>query len=91
MELNFTGGDELIIVSAFDALAKKYNRNLEKVRGSVNYDPLGFYSLHGRFQNSEEEDFSKLIKLYKDEQGIHKTNLGGCRFVKLVGEYGWKG
>ncbi len=31
-----------------------------------------------------------LIKLYKDERGIHQTNLGGCRFVKLVGEYGWK-
>ncbi len=30
-----------------------------------------------------------LIRLYKDEKGIHKTNLGGCRFVKLVGEYGW--
>ncbi|MFO7556297.1 MAG: protein-L-isoaspartate(D-aspartate) O-methyltransferase [Desulfobacterales bacterium] len=32
----------------------------------------------------------ELIKLYKDEHGIHKTNLGGCRFVKLVGEYGWR-
>jgi protein-L-isoaspartate(D-aspartate) O-methyltransferase len=31
----------------------------------------------------------ELIKIYKDEQGIHKTNLGGCRFVKLVGEHGW--
>lgn len=31
-----------------------------------------------------------LIKLYRDEDGIHQTNLGGCRFVKLVGEYGWK-
>ncbi|MCP4108261.1 MAG: protein-L-isoaspartate(D-aspartate) O-methyltransferase [Desulfobacteraceae bacterium] len=31
-----------------------------------------------------------LIKLYKDERGIRQTNLGGCRFVKLVGEYGWK-
>ena len=30
-----------------------------------------------------------LIKLYKDEDGIHKSNLGGCRFVKLVGEFGW--
>jgi len=30
-----------------------------------------------------------LIKIYKDEHGIHKTNLGGCRFVKLVGEHGW--
>lgn len=32
----------------------------------------------------------ELIKIYKDERGIHKTNLGGCRFVKLVGEYGWR-
>ncbi len=31
----------------------------------------------------------ELIKLDKNERGIHKTNLGGCRFVKLVGEYGW--
>lgn len=31
----------------------------------------------------------ELIKLVRDESGIHKTNLGGCRFVKLVGEYGW--
>jgi protein-L-isoaspartate(D-aspartate) O-methyltransferase len=30
-----------------------------------------------------------LIKLYKDEDDVHKTNLGGCRFVKLVGEHGW--
>ena len=31
-----------------------------------------------------------LIKIYKDEQGIRKHSLGGCRFVKLVGEYGWR-
>ena len=31
-----------------------------------------------------------LVKLHKNEHGIHKTNLGGCRFVKLVGEYGWR-
>ena len=30
-----------------------------------------------------------LIMLYKNEDGIHETNLGGCRFVKLVGEHGW--
>jgi len=33
----------------------------------------------------------ELIKLEKDESGTHQTNLGGCRFVKLVGEQGWKG
>lgn len=32
----------------------------------------------------------ELIKLYKDKKGVQKTNLGGCRFVKLVGEHGWR-
>jgi len=31
-----------------------------------------------------------LIKITKDERGIKETNLGGCRFVKLVGEHGWQ-
>jgi protein-L-isoaspartate(D-aspartate) O-methyltransferase len=31
-----------------------------------------------------------LIKITKDRAGIEQTNLGGCRFVKLVGEYGWR-
>jgi protein-L-isoaspartate(D-aspartate) O-methyltransferase len=31
-----------------------------------------------------------LIKIEKDEEGLHQSNLGGCRFVKLVGEQGWK-
>ena len=31
-----------------------------------------------------------LIRIVKTENGIHKENLGGCRFVKLVGEHGWR-
>ena len=31
-----------------------------------------------------------LLKFTKDKAGIHKSNLGGCRFVKLIGEHGWK-
>lgn len=32
----------------------------------------------------------ELIRLYRDENGIHQSVLGGCRFVKLIGEQGWK-
>ncbi|MEA3280373.1 MAG: protein-L-isoaspartate(D-aspartate) O-methyltransferase [Thermodesulfobacteriota bacterium] len=32
----------------------------------------------------------ELIKLIRDEKDVHKTYLGGCRFVKLVGEHGWR-
>jgi len=31
-----------------------------------------------------------LIKYTKDKNGVHKSNLGGCRFVKLIGAHGWK-
>ena len=32
----------------------------------------------------------ELIKICRTKDKIQQTNLGGCRFVKLVGEYGWK-
>lgn len=32
----------------------------------------------------------ELIRLVRDENGVKKFNLGGCRFVKLIGEHGWK-
>lgn len=33
----------------------------------------------------------ELIKLTKTDTGIKQENLGGCRFVKLVGQHGWNG
>ena len=32
----------------------------------------------------------ELIKICRTKGKIQQTNLGGCRFVKLVGEHGWK-
>ena len=32
----------------------------------------------------------ELIKIFRENKNIRQTNLGGCRFVKLVGEHGWK-
>ncbi len=31
-----------------------------------------------------------LIRVVKTEDGIKKEDLGGCRFVKLIGRYGWE-
>ncbi len=31
-----------------------------------------------------------LIRVTKTEDGIKKEDLGGCRFVKLVGKHGWE-
>ncbi len=35
------------------------------------------------------EHSQSLVRIMKTEDGYHQTDLGGCRFVKLVGEYGW--
>jgi protein-L-isoaspartate(D-aspartate) O-methyltransferase len=32
----------------------------------------------------------ELVKLVKEKTGVREVNLGGCRFVKLIGEHGWK-
>jgi protein-L-isoaspartate(D-aspartate) O-methyltransferase len=31
-----------------------------------------------------------LIRIIKTEDGIKREDLGGCRFVKLIGKYGWE-
>jgi protein-L-isoaspartate(D-aspartate) O-methyltransferase len=31
-----------------------------------------------------------LIRITKTEEGIKREDLGGCRFVKLIGKYGWE-
>ncbi len=45
------------VISYIDELVKKYNRNLDRVYGSVNYDPIGDFVLKGRFQTSENDAF----------------------------------
>jgi protein-L-isoaspartate(D-aspartate) O-methyltransferase len=47
-------------------------------------------ALNGRLVMPVGNQFSQsLIKLVKEKNGTRQTNLGDCRFVKLVGEYGW--
>ncbi len=31
-----------------------------------------------------------LVKVVREKEGFRQISLGGCRFVKLMGEYGWK-
>ncbi len=31
-----------------------------------------------------------LFRVTRTEEGVRKEDLGGCRFVKLIGKYGWK-
>jgi methylmalonyl-CoA mutase len=58
VELNFICfHNSLKIVQYVEKLVKKYNRNLEKIYGSVDFDPLGQFSLKGVFPVSAEASF----------------------------------
>ena len=37
-----------------------------------------------------EEELQTLVRIRKDETGLHEEYFGDCRFVKLVGRYGWQ-
>jgi protein-L-isoaspartate(D-aspartate) O-methyltransferase len=44
----------------------------------------------GRLIMPVGNNFSQeLIRLEKTEDGVTTTNLGACRFVKLIGQHGW--
>jgi len=48
-------------------------------------------SLDGRMVVPVGGVFSQvLLKVIKTKEGIKRLDMGGCRFVKLVGRYGWK-
>lgn len=32
----------------------------------------------------------ELVRIIKTEEGVKRENLGGCRFVKLIGKHGWE-
>jgi protein-L-isoaspartate(D-aspartate) O-methyltransferase len=38
-----------------------------------------------------EENSQTLVRLRKTERGLREECLGECRFVKLIGTYGWEG
>ncbi len=49
-------------------------------------------SVGGRLVMPVGGNFSQeLLKVEKTESGIKTTNLGSCRFVKLIGQHGWDG
>ncbi len=37
-----------------------------------------------------ESQVQDLIRIIRTEDGIKKEDLGGCRFVRLIGKYGWE-
>jgi len=37
-----------------------------------------------------EEELQTLVRIHKERGGLREEYLGECRFVKLMGAYGWE-
>jgi methylmalonyl-CoA mutase len=58
VELNFICyRNSYKVVQYVEKLVRKYNRELDKIFGSVDFDPLGEYSVKGKFPESAESAF----------------------------------
>lgn len=66
-----------IIVTAGAPVVPKALVNQLKVGGSL-VVPVG------------GEHSQTLLRIVREKDGIRETNLGGCRFVKLIGNSGWQ-
>lgn len=69
VEVNFVCGKQAPeIFRIYLELVKKYNRDLQKIHGSVDYDPIGNLIIGGNFYDSEEKDFEVCRKLIEDSR-----------------------
>ncbi len=75
LELNFSGGDPVKILKGVDSLAKNYNRDLEKIKGSLDVDPLGDFSTKGYFAGNEKEALNRLPELFKTGEHLPRFQL----------------
>jgi methylmalonyl-CoA mutase len=77
-EINFfRNPHQLEIVGIIEKLVRKYNRDFDKINGSVNYDPLACFARKGVWHNSEEEDFCTAFEIIKAAEKLPKLRVIG--------------
>ncbi|MCF8369191.1 MAG: acyl-CoA mutase large subunit family protein [Bacteroidales bacterium] len=83
VELNFVCfHNSLKVVRDIESLVKKYNRQLDKIYGSVDFDPIGQFVLKGKFPVSEEDSFDTAKQLI--EAAKHLPNF---KVIAVNGSY----
>lgn len=71
IEVNFVCGRQAPeVLDIYIKLVQKYNRDFQKIRGSVNYDPIGFLIRSGNFYKSEKADFDVCKNLVESSRNL---------------------
>ena len=83
VELNFICyHNSLKVIQHIEKLVKKYNRDLEKINGSIDFDPIGQFVLKGRFPESAEKSFDLAKEII--ETAKHIPNY---KVITINGKY----
>jgi protein-L-isoaspartate(D-aspartate) O-methyltransferase len=64
-----------------------FNVEIKIFDGTFGWSEKGPFDAVIPVGNSDVQD---LFRITKAETGMKKEDLGGCRFVKLIGRYGWE-
>ncbi len=71
VEVNFICGKQAPkVLEIYLKLIKKYNRDLQKIHGAVNFDPIGNLIIAGNFYTSEEADFVACANIIENSKYI---------------------
>lgn len=84
MEVNFKVDNSAELIEIVEKLARKYNRNLEEVKGSVYCDPLSEISLAGKNNNDKNQAFECLLKGFEKAKylsNFHCLTVDGSIFL----------
>lgn len=74
VELNFVCGTQAEnLVDIYHELVSRYNRDFQKVHGSINFDPLGRIIMKGNFYSSLEEDMESCSRML--DKTLHLPNF----------------
>jgi methylmalonyl-CoA mutase len=84
VEINFHCGKHVLsLMKNHYEMIRQHNRDLKKISGSVDFDPLGRLTTRGSYYNSKEEDLETCIQLIKASSNLphfQVINVRGDQF-----------
>jgi len=83
IELNFSSNFPLEIINIINELAKQHNLDLDKVYGSIDFDPLKYFSLNGKFKTGKANEFKQLEQILQSSKHLpnfHAITVDGSLF-----------
>jgi len=84
VEVNFMiGAASHKVLAVYEELVKKYNRNPEKIHGSVDFDPLFAITFKGKFCQTEKYAFEHAVQILQAAEFLPKFKVFSVNGLNL--------